>query len=121
MKKVMRFIEMQDEPHHALLLKLHEWLMSFPAMHCELRYGVPFYGRNRWVCYLNPLKKRGLECCFLYAYVLADERGVLDFRGRTQVAGMILSSIYELDFPALRAVLQEALLIDDLPLSVLTA
>ncbi len=54
------------------------------------RYRLPFYYGRSWICYLNPLKTGGFELAFTRGNELRDFSGLLNFRGRKQIAGMVI-------------------------------
>jgi hypothetical protein len=113
MNKVEEYILDLPAPQRNIMQHLHELLLSYPEVSCKIRYKIPFYDRNSWVCYLNPIKNNGVELAFIHANELSNEQGLLDFKDRKQVAGM---SLYKLDdIPTLEVheILQEAFLVDE--------
>lgn len=96
-----------------VLQYLHDMLMSFPEMESKIRYRVPFFFRRSWICYLNPKKDEKVELCFLRANEMSNEQGLLDFKDRTQVAGVTYGSVKEIDEAVLWQVVQEAILLDE--------
>jgi hypothetical protein len=94
---------------------IHNELLSQPGMRCDLRWSLPFYGRKRWICYLNPLKKGGFEWVFLDGQQLYSSGGLLQKRSRSRVAGLYYPTETgtELNFIPENLV-QEALWLDDL-------
>lgn len=92
---------------------LDEFILDFPGVTSKLRYGIPFYYKKSWICYLNPIKNNGIELAFTRANELSNEQGLLDFKKRKQVAGI---EIYDLkDFPVttIQEIVNEALLLDE--------
>lgn len=53
-----------------------------------MRYNVPFYDYNTWICYLNPIGKEMLELCFLEGKEMKNQFPELDMKGRKSVSGM---------------------------------
>ena len=94
---------------------IHNELLSQPGMRCALRWSLPFYGRNKWICYLNPLKKGGFEWVFLDGQQLNQASSLLCIRNRARVAGMYYPTETgaELNFIS-ESLIQEALWLDDL-------
>lgn len=113
MDPVLAFIYESPDPQRMIMLHLHEWLTGFPGVHARLRYKIPFYDRNSWICYLNPVRFQQVELVFTRAHELSNEQGLLEFRGRKQVAGMIISDVKEIPQRALEEILHEALLVDE--------
>jgi len=112
MQEVEVFIEEQPEPTQGLLWYLHELLLSYPEVTAKMRYKIPFYYRKSWICYLNPLKKGGVELAFTRGNELSNEQGLLQFNGRKQVAGLAFAKIEAIPEAVLNEIVQEALLLD---------
>lgn len=86
-------------------------------------YGVPFYTRNRMICFIWPPsiywgpKKpeneiKGVSLGFCQGNLFSNEDGALLAEGRKQVYCMYFNSIKEIDEEQVRALLLEADLID---------
>lgn len=111
--KVEDFIYGQDETVQKILLHFHELLQVEFNLQPKIRFKIPFYFNNSWVCYLNPIKGDGVELAFTRANELSNSSGILDFKDRKQIAGI---EIYKLETSKLNAVyevLQEAILLDE--------
>ncbi|GAB4398864.1 MAG: hypothetical protein OHK0053_18210 [Microscillaceae bacterium] len=107
------FIGKQNTAAQALLRYLHHFIsQQEEAIQLKMRYQLPFYYRKTWICYLNPLKKGGVELAFTRENELADAPGLLDFRGRKQVSSAIFYSLEDVPEDALREILMEALWLD---------
>lgn len=113
MQGVNNYIDEAQMPERAVLQALHSYLTQLPGISVKINYGIPFYYRNSWICYLSCLKQGGVEIAFTRANELSNEQGLLDFRNRKQIAGIILHDIHEIRWTELREILQEALLLDD--------
>lgn len=113
MNPVESFILDQPEPQQSVMQYLHELLLAQPGMSCKIRYKIPFYDRKSWICYLNPTKDGGVELAFTRARELSNEQGLLQFRGRKQVGGIIFHTLEEIPEETVLEVLQEALLLDE--------
>ena len=109
----LEYIEARDGEQQRILLVLHELITSLPQVTDKIRYKIPFYDRKSWVCYLNPLKEDGVELCFLHGNELSNEQGLLDFKGRKQVAGISYFAVSDIREEPLLEILQEALLLDE--------
>ena len=113
------YIESLDGEQRRIMLVLHQFLSTYPQVTCRIRYRVPFFYRKTWLCYLNPQKNGSVELCFVRANELSNENGLLDFKNRTQVAGVTYFATGEIREEALAEVVQEALLLDEtVPYSV---
>lgn len=113
MNKSQEFILDFPGKQGEVLQYLHDMLMSFPEMESKIRYRVPFFYRRSWIVYLNPKKGELVELCFLRANEMSNEQGLLDFKDRTQVAGVTYGSVKEIDDAVLWEVVQEAILLDE--------
>ncbi|MBE2208610.1 MAG: DUF1801 domain-containing protein [Saprospiraceae bacterium] len=107
------FIYEQEEPAQSIMLALHELLTAFPEISCKIRYKIPFYYRKSWVCYLNPLKNKGVELVFIHGGRLSNVQGILDAKGRKMVAGIAFSSVDEIDADVVLEILAEAILLEN--------
>ncbi len=48
-----------------VMLQLHDFILSHPEMYSKISYGIPFYYRKSWICYLNPRKNKSVELAFI--------------------------------------------------------
>jgi len=113
MNAILDFIYEQPEPNQSILLHLHELIISEAEITGKIRYKVPFYYCHSWFCYLNPVKPQGIELNFIRANEMSNANGLLDFRGRAQVAGVIYRDLADIKLEPLLETLQEALLLDE--------
>ncbi|MBL7804197.1 MAG: hypothetical protein JNL02_10715 [Saprospiraceae bacterium] len=114
MTSCLDFIETWEHPQQrAIMQLLHELITGFPGVVPKLRYKLPFYDRNRWLCYLNPTKDGGIEWGVCQAYLLSNEQGLLDFRNRTQVASATFYHPREVPAESILEILQEMMIVDD--------
>lgn len=95
------------------MLYLHHLLLSYPDVKTKMRYKIPFYDRNHWVCYLNPTKDGKVELGFVRGNELSNEQGLLEARDRMQVMGILLEKIEDIPEKTLHEILQEAFLLDE--------
>ena len=113
MNDVEYFIEEQEGKQKAILNYLHQLFLSFPEVSCKIRYRIPFYFRNSWICYTNPLKNGSIELVFIHGKQLSNEQGILQAKDRKMVAGIELTSIEAIPEEALFEIIQEAFLLDE--------
>ena len=91
-----------------------------PRFREKLSYGVPYFSRNRRVCFIWPASaplgptNAKVSFGFCYANLLSNVQGLLLKEGRKQVYIARFSSINEIDEKLLLEIIQEALMVDDL-------
>ncbi|MEM9921408.1 MAG: DUF1801 domain-containing protein [Bacteroidota bacterium] len=107
------FILDREGQQQSILQYLHELLLMHPEIDAKISYRIPFYYRKSWICYLNPLKKDGVEMVFTRGNELSNTQGILQSKGRKQVAGIELSSVEEIPTESILEIIQEALLLDE--------
>ena len=86
-------------------------------------YGVPFYRRNRMICFIWPPsvgwgpkkqqhEQRGVTLGFCQGNLMSNDEGLLLSEGRKQVYCMYFKSVAEIDDHVILSLLYEADLID---------
>jgi hypothetical protein len=91
-----------------------------PRFREKLSYGVPYFSRNRRVCFLWPASAPSgptnakVSFGFCYANLLSNAQGLLLEEGRKQVYIARFSSINEINEKLLLEIIHEALIIDDM-------
>jgi len=113
MSSVQDFIYDLEGDEQAITQYLHELITSLPEMEAKIRYRVPFYFRRSWICYINPQKKGGVELVFLRGNEMANENGLLEARGRSQVMGVIIHTLKDIPQEAIQEILMEAIVLDE--------
>lgn len=115
MKTIENFILGLDGQEKAIVSFFHHKLTSEYDLIGKISYNVPFYCRKSWICYLNPLKKTGgVELAFTRGNELSNEQGLLDFKGRKQIAGIDLHDLSDIPEQQIHEILNESILLDDL-------
>lgn len=97
-----------------VMLFIHHLMTKEMNVHSKISYHLPFFYGKRWMCYLNPLKNGNVEFGFVYGNELSNEQGILQDKGRKQVRGVELVSITTLPIKALKEIIHEAILLDEL-------
>lgn len=97
----------------ALMEQLHLMLTEEFDLEPKLRYGIPFYFRRSWICYLNPLKDSKVELAFLRGNELSNAQGLLEAKNRKMVKGVELSDLKSLPARLLAEIIHEAILVDE--------
>lgn len=133
MKKTGRSVEeailLLPKAEQAIVTRLRSLIIEcLPKAKEEPKYGygVPFYVRNRMICFIWPssiywglkrkeeIKKTKLVTLgFCQGNLMSNENGILKSEGRKQVYCMYINSVKEIDEAQIRAMLYEAELIDE--------
>lgn len=110
-----------------IIKKLRSLILEcLPKATEKLSYGVPFYSRNRMICFMWPPsiywgnhekwsknQEKGVTLGFNQGNLMSNEDGALLAEGRKQVYCMYFKSISEINEDQIRALLFEAELIDE--------
>ncbi len=113
MNEVEDYIYRHEGEQRAVLLYLDQLFTRTLNLKSRLRYRIPFYDGQSWICYLNPLKKGAVELAFIRGNELSNAQGLLEARGRKQVRGLILDRVSDIPEDLLYEVIQEAILLDE--------
>ena len=113
MQTVEDYIYGFEGDQQEVLLYFHDVLTSFPAVTTKIRYKIPFYYQNTWVCYLNPVKPDKIAICFLRGYEMSNEQGLLESKGRKQVLSAEFASVDEIPKKLMNEIINEALFLDE--------
>ena len=112
MTPVEAFITELEGHQKEIMLYLHSYLEGL-NLKSKIRYRIPFYFGRSWICYLNPKKNDKIELAMLRGNELSNAQGILDFKGRSQVAGITLGSLDDIPVDLLEELMQEAILLDE--------
>ena len=115
MDSVEHFILDRPKEQQAILIRLNDLICNNPKVISKIRFKVPFFYLKSWFCYLNPQKDGAIELVFVRANELSNDNGLLDFRGRKQVAGIYIHSHKDIDDHevAIMETLNEAYVLDE--------
>ena len=111
--EVEEYIDGFEGDDHKIMKFLHNLMMDQPGIQSKMTYKIPFYYRNSWICYINPVKKGGIEFVFTRGKELSNEQGILAGRGRKEVKGIHFNTAEDIPVEALHEVIQEAILLDE--------
>lgn len=115
MNEVEEFIYQKEAEQKELLLFLHNFLVSEFHLLAKIRFKIPFYYKNNWVIYLNPLKNNNIDFCVLRANEQETPHEPLNFKSRKQVASIELDPKMDLKLEIIKSIIQDALEIDKKP------
>lgn len=91
---------------------LYEELMVFPQLKMLRKFNLPFFYGKTWICYFNLVKKNQIELYFVRARELPSKE-LLDFKGRSMVAGLSYKVVDDIDLGILKLLLEEAITLDN--------
>ena len=96
-------------------------LDCIPGVTEKLSYNVPFYKRNKGICFIWPsavpwggMKQEGVMLGFNQGFQMRDEIGFLEKGTRKQVYVKVFRHPSEIDFDIVKSYLFEALRVDEL-------
>jgi hypothetical protein len=107
------FFEKYSGKQKQVMLYLHRLISNLPQVTSKIAYGIPFYYRKSWLCYINPRKQGAVELCFTRGNELSNEQGILMANKRKQIRGITFSAVSDIPERGLLEILNEALLLDD--------
>jgi len=113
MNKVEDYIYSFEGDQLEVLLFFHDLLTSFQTVTSKIRFKIPFYYQNTWVCYLNPVKPNKIAICFLRGYEMSNEQDILESKGRKQVLSAEFASVDEIPKKLMSEIINEALFLDE--------
>ena len=111
---VLDFIDGLPDNQKEIAAQLHNILFHAEELTPKIRYKIPFYSRKSWICYLNPIKKNGIEMAFIRGNKLSNAQGVLESKDRKLVRGISFYTLEDIQENLILEILQEALILDDI-------
>ena len=112
MNPVVNYIENCDSYLQEIMFTLHDVFVNDFGLTPKIKFRIPFYYGKTWVVYLHPLKKGGMELCYTRATLFEDPTGLLEFKGRKQIAGITITKLSEMPMEAIFAITKVALELD---------
>jgi len=113
MTDVEDFIQQYEGNQRKVMRFLHQLLSKELSLTDKIRFGIPFYYRKSWICYMNPTKKGTIEFAFTRGNELSNEQGLLESKGRKQVYSVEFESVNDIPQETLNEIIQEAILLDE--------
>ncbi len=92
---------------------LHEILTNEYGLESKIRFRIPFYYGNTWICYLNTRKHDRVDFAIVRGREISNGNGLLESRDRKMVLSAEFSSVKEIPIDLLREVLEEAIFLDE--------
>ncbi|WP_375579658.1 DUF1801 domain-containing protein [Marivirga tractuosa] len=114
MVNVEDFINQLKNEQREIMFYFHELLAHQLELEDKIRFKIPFYYHKSWICYLNPIKNNAVELAFLLGKELSNHQGLLEAKGRKQVAGITFSNEEEIPKDQVYEIIQEALMLDEM-------
>ncbi len=113
MDAIENFIADYTADQQAILHYFHQLIKDLPKVSSKISYRVPFYYRNRWLCYLNPKKDGGVDLAFCRGNELSNENGLLEIKNRKLIASITFYKLKDIPKSAINEILHEAILLDE--------
>lgn len=113
MSDIQDWIYQYEDDQRKVLFYFHELLTQEFNLQAKIRYKIPFYYGQTWICYLNPLKSGKVELVFIRGNELSDDQNILDYKDRKQVRGVEFGNLAEIQKSLIMDVIQEAILLDE--------
>lgn len=96
-----------------ILLYLYNWLTNEFGLLPKLKFKIPFYYKNSWICYTNPLKNGGVELAFTRGNELLNINNILKANNRKQIKGITISNLKHTPLFEIQQILHEAIILDE--------
>ena len=113
MHPVESFIYKYEGQQKEIMLYFYSLLSEQPGVIAKISFGIPFFNRKSWICYLNPKKGGAIELAFTRGNELSNHSGLLIAGKRKFVRGVVFNSMKEIPFDEINEIIQEALLLDE--------
>lgn len=82
---VRKFINEQPQPEREIMTILRSWILDLgPYTQEKISYKIPYFSFYGTMCYIHP-HEEGLDLGFTKGYELANDQGILEAKGRSQV------------------------------------
>ncbi len=108
------FIEQYPSDTQAIMFFLRKIILeSSPKIVENIKFKIPFYTYYGMIFYINPTKE-GVDLGFCQGKELSDNHHFLEIKNRKQVKTISFKSINTVPEEDLRAVIQEALIINEI-------
>lgn len=112
MFEVEDYIYQLEENQQSIMLFMHHWLVEMGLLP-KIKYRIPFYYGKTWICYMNPIKRKGIELVFVRGRELSNTQGILQSKGRKMVLGIHLDKPEDVPMEALQEIFEEAMVLDE--------
>lgn len=102
-----------EEEQKEILLYFYNWLTTEFNLLPKLKFKIPFYYKQSWICYTNPLKNKGVELVFVRGNELSDSCKILKANNRKQAKGIEITSLKNASLNKIHQTIQEAIILDE--------
>jgi hypothetical protein len=113
MHPVESFIYKHEGQQKEIMLYFYNLLSEQPGVIAKISFGIPFFNRKSWICYLSPKKDGSIELAFTRGNELSNHSGLLKTGNRKLVKGVVFKSLKGIPFNEINEIIQEALLLDE--------
>ncbi len=115
------FLDALTPPERGICLRIRGLILdNFPVLQETWAYGAPFYKGRARICFLYPASlpysgvQVGVNFGFNRANLLSNEKGLLDFGNRKEVAYIAVLTEKDIQEDLFLEILHEAVLLDRL-------
>jgi hypothetical protein len=113
MNPVESFIYNLGQPESEIAEILRHFILSLdPSIREKIAYGIPFFYKNKNICYLNP-SSGGIDLGFVRGSKLQIQHPGIESKNRKMVRTIFLKKVDDIDFELLLSVMKEALYLDE--------
>ena len=88
-------------------------LAASPKIVEKWAWKTAFFYHHSYLCYFNTEKNGGLYIGFTRGNLLSNQQGILQMKGRKQIASIHYQSLHDIHEAPLQEILQEAILVDE--------
>jgi len=114
MNSVEHYVLGLDGQQKAILSFLHDHIKNQHELMPKIQWGIPTYYHRNLICYLNPIKKDGIELAFFRGNKLSNQQGLLSHKGRKLVAGIDIYGLEKIKLVLIDQIINEAIILDNL-------
>ncbi len=113
MNEVETYILEKEGSQKEMLLYFHFLFVERFGLQPKIRFKIPMYYKNKWLTYLNPNKKGGVELSFINGFKLSNRQNLLESKGRKMVRSITFECLEEIQERLICEILEEAIEIDE--------
>lgn len=114
MNEVEEYILKLSQHKKEIALYFHSMFIEDYGLRPKISFRIPMYYGKKWVVYLNPDNRAGVELAFTRGHLLSNKQGLLESKGRKMVSSIEFLNLEEIPEKAIREIIEEAIELDNL-------